>query len=92
MIFIGVGQGLVVAPMTVEGVAGANADEAGAASGVVNTVHQIGGAVGLSLVTLFTASIRKPEQMIVHSQYIMIVYVLVMLGAGLTIYQFKKQK
>ncbi len=92
MIFIGVGQGLVVAPMTVEGVAGANADEAGAASGVVNTVHQIGGAVGLSLVTLLTASIHKPEQMIVRSQYIMIVYVLVMLGAGLTIYRFKKQK
>lgn len=91
MIFIGIGQGLVVAPMTVEGVAGANADEAGAASGVVNTVHQIGGAVGLSLVSLLTSSLTNPEKMIIHSQQIMLIYVIIMLLASLNIYRLKSK-
>ncbi|WP_201346682.1 MFS transporter, partial [Lactobacillus nasalidis] len=47
MVFIGLGQGLIMSPLTVAGVAGTRGDIAGAASGAVNTFHQIGGAVGL---------------------------------------------
>lgn len=58
MIFIGAGQGLSLSPLTVAGIAYAKDEDAGAASGVVNTVHQIGGSVGLSIIiaitTLFT--------------------------------------
>ena len=88
---IGVGQGLVLGPMTVEGVSDTKADEAGAASGVVNTVHQIGGAVGLSLVSLLTSSLSNPEKMIVHSQQIMLIYVIIMLLASLNIYRLKSK-
>lgn len=91
MVFIGVGQGLVLGPMTVEGVSDTKADEAGAASGVVNTVHQIGGAVGLSLVSLLTSSLSNPEKMIVHSQQIMLIYVIIMLLASLNIYRLKSK-
>lgn len=51
MSLIGVGQGLAMSPLTNLGIQGVAADDAGAASGVVNMVHQIGGAVGLALMT-----------------------------------------
>lgn len=51
MSLIGVGQGLAMSPLTNLGIQGVSADDAGAASGVVNMVHQIGGAVGLALMT-----------------------------------------
>jgi predicted MFS family arabinose efflux permease len=40
MVLIGIGQGLAFAPMTTAGLAGDDAHDAGAASGVVNTAHQ----------------------------------------------------
>lgn len=55
MVLIGLGQGLSLGPLTVAGVAGVGADDAGAASGPVNVAHQLGGSVGLAvLVAVFT--------------------------------------
>ncbi|WP_163544100.1 MFS transporter [Occultella kanbiaonis] len=50
MVLIGAGQGLAFAPLTASGIAGVAPAQAGAASGVVNSVHQLGGALGMSLV------------------------------------------
>lgn len=53
MLFIGAGQGLTFAPMTSYGISDVNAHDAGAASGLLNTAHQLGMALGLGfLVTL----------------------------------------
>jgi EmrB/QacA subfamily drug resistance transporter len=49
MVLIGAGQGLAFAPMTSAGLAGAGATDAGAASGLVNTFHQLGSALGLAV-------------------------------------------
>ncbi|MWV59178.1 MFS transporter [Rathayibacter sp. VKM Ac-2754] len=49
MLFIGAGQGLAFAPMTTFGIAGTTSEDAGAASGVVNTFHQLGTSVGLGI-------------------------------------------
>jgi len=49
MIVIGIGQGLALSPFTAAGVAHTQGRDAGAASGVVNVMHQIGGSVGLSI-------------------------------------------
>jgi len=58
MVLIGVGQGLAFAPMTSGGLAGVDATDAGAASGLVNTFHQLGSALGLGiLVTLGAAHV-----------------------------------
>ncbi|MCI4063989.1 MFS transporter [Micromonospora sp. R77] len=51
MVLIGVGQGLAFAPMTSAGLAGVRSGDAGAASGVVNTAHQLGSALGLGILT-----------------------------------------
>lgn len=49
MVVIGIGQGFSLSPFTAAGVAHTQGADAGAASGVVNVMHQIGGSVGLSI-------------------------------------------
>ena len=49
MVLIGIGQGLAFAPMTSAGLAGTDGRDAGAASGLVNTFHQLGSALGLGI-------------------------------------------
>lgn len=56
MVLIGAGQGLALAPMTSSGVDGVTPADAGAASGLVNTVHQIGAALSLSILTAVAAT------------------------------------
>jgi EmrB/QacA subfamily drug resistance transporter len=57
MILIGLSQGSVLAPLTVAAVSGVDREDAGAASGLVNVAHQLGGSLGLGvLVVVFTNS------------------------------------
>ncbi|WP_190274700.1 MFS transporter [Pantoea sp. At-9b] len=49
MIFIGFGMGGAMGPLTSSGIGGVEPGDAGAASGVVNAVHQVGGALGISV-------------------------------------------
>ena len=56
LVLIGIGMGAALAPLTAAGIAGVKASDAGAASGLVNAAHQLGGSLGLSvLVTVFAA-------------------------------------
>ena len=71
MVIIGIGQGLSLSPLTVAGVANTDPQIAGSASGVVNTVHQVGSSVGLSIVTLLTAGISSPVISFDHASWIM---------------------
>jgi EmrB/QacA subfamily drug resistance transporter len=57
LLLLGLGMGTALTPLTSAGIAGVAPEDAGAASGVVNTAHQVGGALGISvLVTVFTAA------------------------------------
>lgn len=57
MVLVGLGQGAVLAPLTVSAVAGVAPQDAGAASGLVNVAHQLGGSLGLGLlVVVFEAA------------------------------------
>lgn len=56
MVLIGAGQGLAFAPLTSAGIAGVTADDAGAASGLVNTFHQLGSALGLGVLVAVAAT------------------------------------
>jgi EmrB/QacA subfamily drug resistance transporter len=51
MVLVGAGQGLAFAPLTNAGIAGVTAADAGAASGLVNTAHQLGTALGLAVLS-----------------------------------------
>jgi hypothetical protein len=54
-VLIGAGQGLAFAPLTSAGLAGVSAPDAGAASGLVNTFHQLGMALGLGVLVAVSA-------------------------------------
>jgi hypothetical protein len=57
MVLIGIGQGDALGPFTAAGIAGVTTEDAGAASGLVNVAHQLGGSLGLGvLVTVFAAA------------------------------------
>jgi hypothetical protein len=51
MVLVGMGQGLAFAPLTSAGIAGVAPADAGAASGLVNTAHQLGMALGLAVLS-----------------------------------------
>lgn len=57
MMIIGLGQGWLLVPLTAAGVAGVSPELSGAASGLTNMMHQLGGPVGLSIVVLFSSSV-----------------------------------
>ncbi|GAA3703621.1 MFS transporter [Arthrobacter ginkgonis] len=56
MALIGIGQGLAFGPLTAAGIAGVGSRDAGAASGVVNTAHQLGGSLGIGILVLVAAA------------------------------------
>jgi EmrB/QacA subfamily drug resistance transporter len=70
MILIGVGQGGVLGPLTIAGVAGVAPEDAGAASGLVNATHQLGGSLGLAVLVVVFASadagIAASHQILAH--------------------------
>jgi MFS family permease len=56
MVLIGIGQGFSLSPLTVAAMAGVAAEDAGAASGIVNAAHQLGGSLGLGVLVVVFAS------------------------------------
>ncbi|MBS1154749.1 MAG: putative transrane efflux protein [Proteobacteria bacterium] len=56
MMLIGIGQGGTLSPLTIAGVAGVAKEDAGAASGLVNAAHQLGGSLGLAILVVVFAS------------------------------------
>jgi EmrB/QacA subfamily drug resistance transporter len=56
-IVIALGAGMVFLPMTTAAVSGASADDAGLASALLNTSQQVGGAVGLALLSTIATSV-----------------------------------
>lgn len=56
MLVIGIGQAMVVAPVTAAGIYQAPDDLAGSASGLTNAMHQIGGPIGLSVIMAMTSN------------------------------------
>ncbi|HEV7752652.1 MAG TPA: MFS transporter [Baekduia sp.] len=59
LVLLGAGMGVAFTPLTAAGIAGVSGTDAGAASGLVNVAHQLGGSLGLAiLVTVFASAER----------------------------------
>ncbi len=57
MVLLGLGMGTAFAPLTSLGIGGVAERDAGAASGVVNAAHQLGGTLGIGiLITVFASA------------------------------------
>lgn len=61
MMLLGLGQGLSLSPLTIAGVSGVAPQDAGAASGLVNASHQLGGSLGLALLVVVDAASAEPS-------------------------------
>lgn len=60
MVLIGLGNGMGLGTLTAAAMRGVAAADSGAASGLVNAAHQLGGTLGLALlVTVFAAALRN---------------------------------
>lgn len=68
MIAIGAGQGLVFAPLTSAGIHGAKSEDSGAASGLVNTFHQVGMSLGLGVLVALSAPIERVGGVVAESE------------------------
>lgn len=55
MVLIGIGQGGTLSPLTASGIAGVAQEDAGAAAGLVNVAHQLGGSLGLGVLVAVSA-------------------------------------
>ncbi len=66
MVLIGAGQGLAFAPLTSFGIVGAPAADAGAASGLVNTFHQVGTCLGLGIAVAAATTVTTDGPPAVH--------------------------
>lgn len=66
MVLIGAGQGLAFAPLTSFGIVGAPAADAGAASGLVNTFHQVGNCLGLGIAVAAAATVPTAGSAVTH--------------------------
>lgn len=55
MMLIGLGQGASLSPLTTAGMTDVDPRDAGAASGMVNVAHQLGGSLGLGILTVVFA-------------------------------------
>ena len=63
LMLFGMGNGLAFVPLTMASLAGVSPADAGAASGLVNVMQQVGGALGLSLlVTVFGTAARNASR------------------------------
>lgn len=56
MTLVGLGMGGTLGPPTASGIAGVAPKDAGAASGLVNAAHQLGGSSGLGLLIAVAAA------------------------------------
>ncbi|MCL0312257.1 MFS transporter [Apilactobacillus sp. TMW 2.2459] len=90
MIVIGIGQGFALSPLTVSGVSNTTPDIAGSASGVVNTMHQIGSSFGLSIVVALTSQYHLPNVSFNHALIVITSLMLIALVASLNIIIHKK--
>ncbi|KUL37079.1 MFS transporter [Streptomyces regalis] len=61
MLFFGFGMGLNFVTLTLTAVSGIADSESGAASGMLNTTQQVGGALGLSILTTIFSSASEDE-------------------------------
>lgn len=85
MILAGLGQGWVLAPLTVAGVSGVESRHAGAASGVLNVAHQLGASLGLAILVVVyaggDAAGHESGVMAQHTGWVLAVAALFLLAA-----------
>jgi EmrB/QacA subfamily drug resistance transporter len=83
MVLFGAGVGPLFVPLTLASLAGVAPADSGAASGLVNVMQQVGGALGLSvLVTVFGSSTRNAAKHPIHGSRVAQAHHIMASGVG----------
>ncbi len=85
LILIGLGQGIAFGPITSAGIAGARSEDAGAASGLVNAVHQLGSTFGIALLSTIAAGATTLTERVTGTYAGGTALMIVALGASLAL-------
>lgn len=83
LMLLGFGQGFIMSPLTNLGIHDTSGDMAGAASGVVNVAHQLGGAIGLSIMVAANETMPNIIDKFHRSLEISVLFIVVMLVLGI---------
>ncbi|WP_428958785.1 MFS transporter [Levilactobacillus brevis] len=81
MVLLGLGQGFSMSPLTNLGIENVTVADSGAASGLVNAAHQIGGSIGLSIMVAVTG--EATIMVSAFKQAMLVGLVLNLVGLGL---------
>lgn len=73
MVLFGIGQGLGLTPLTNLGIAHVSVENAGVASGLVNTAHQLGSVLGLAIMVNISLTFTNGQNMANEFKIAMIV-------------------
>ena len=94
MLLFGAGAGMIFIPLVGRAISGVAPEDSGAASGMLNVVQQVGGALGLGiLVTIFGTASRNstataPREVLVHGVHAAFVGALVYAAVSLAMIVF----
>lgn len=83
LMLLGFGQGFIMSPLTNLGIRDTSGDMAGATSGVVNVAHQLGGAIGLSIMVAANETMPNIIDKFHRSLEISVLFIVVMLVLGI---------
>jgi EmrB/QacA subfamily drug resistance transporter len=96
LVIFGLGIGTSFVPMTLTATAGVPAEQAGLASGLINTTRQTGGALGLAVLATIAASATRSQRLVVPSvksaltngydRAFLIAGIFLFVGAGLALF------
>lgn len=87
LLLLGLGQGLCMSPLTSLGIYNTNPENSGAASGLVNMAHQIGGSIGLSIMVAYNQSITSMIQSFHRAMIIGLIFVLLLFATSILIFK-----
>lgn len=91
-LFIGLGQGLALAPQTNLGIYEVEPSESGTASGVLNMFHQLGGVLGIAFMVQAGVSFNPVKGMGPQYHEAMIVGLILAIATVIVASLFKKEK
>ncbi len=74
MVVFSLGMGFLFVPLTILAVSGVESQESGSASGLLNVMQQVGGTVGLAILTTAFATAQRHQSVKTHDKHLILAH------------------